>query len=63
MSDQDWTDYEKTAIYIADVITTAIKDVAKKLEVPVEQLVEDLIPHQPFLVAKFVQKMSNFLTL
>ena len=61
MSDQDWTDYEKTAIYIADVIATTIEDVAKKLEVPVEQLVEDLIPHQPFLVAKMCSEDEQFL--
>ena len=61
MSDQDWTDYEKTAIYIADVITTTLEDIADRMEIPVEQLVEDLIPHQPFLVAKMCSEDDNFL--
>jgi len=61
MSDQDWTDYEMTAIYLADVITTTLEDIADKLEVPVEQLAEDLVPHQPFLVAKMCSDDDKFL--
>ena len=63
MSDQDWTDYEKVAIQIADIITTTLEDLADKLELPLEQLVEDLIPHQPFLVAKMCSEDDKFLNI
>ena len=61
MSERKWTDYEMTAIYIADIITTTLEDVSEKWKIPVEKLIEDLIPHQPFLVAKMCSEDDQFL--
>ena len=61
MSDQDWTDFEKSAIYLAEVITTTLEDIEDKLDVPIEKLVEDLVPHQPFIVAKMHSEDDKFL--
>lgn len=52
MSDNELTDKQYAALQLADVITSALEDISEELEVPVSILIEDLVPHQPFLVAK-----------
>ena len=52
MNDDELTDKELAAFQLADIITATLKDISEKLELPVSILIEDLVPHQPFLVAK-----------
>ena len=52
MSDNELTDKQYAALQLADVITSTLEDISNELEVPVSILIEDLVPHQPFLVAK-----------
>ena len=52
MSDNELTDKQYAALQLADVITSTLEDISNELEVPVSILIEDLGPHQPFLVAK-----------
>lgn len=52
MSDNNLTDKEFAAFQLADVITSTLRDISEKLEIPVSILIGDLVPHQPFLVAK-----------
>ncbi len=52
MKIKDITNTQNAAIYLADKITTILEELSVELEVPVSILMEDLVPHQPFLVAK-----------
>ena len=46
------TNTQNAALYLADKITTTLEELSAELDVPVSILIEDLVPHQPFLVAK-----------
>ena len=46
------TNTQNAALYLADKITTTLEELSAELDVPVSILMEDLVPHQPFLVAK-----------
>ena len=52
MKIKDITNTQNGALYLADKITTTLEELSVELEVPVSILMEDLVPHQPFLVAK-----------
>ena len=52
MKIKDITNTQNAALYLADKITTTLEELSVELEVPVSILMEDLVPHQPFLVAK-----------
>ena len=52
MSDNGLTANQYAAFQLADVIISTLADISKELEVPVSILIEDLVLHQPFLVAK-----------
>ena len=46
------TNTQNAALYLADKITTTLEELSVELQVPVSILMEDLVPNQPFLVAK-----------
>ena len=46
------TNTQNAALYLADKITTTLEELSVELEVPVSIFMEDLVPNQPFLVAK-----------
>ena len=46
------TNTQNAAIYLADKITTILEELSVELDIPVSILMEDLVPHQPFLIAK-----------
>lgn len=52
MKIKDITNTQNAALYLADKITATLEELSVELEVPVSILMEDLVPHQPFLVAK-----------
>ena len=52
MKIKDITNTQNGALYLADKITATLEELSVELEVPVPILMEDLVPHQPFLVAK-----------
>jgi hypothetical protein len=52
MKIKDITNTQNAALYLADKITATLEELSVELEVPVSILREDLVPHQPFLVAK-----------
>ena len=43
---------QNAALFLAERITTALEELSDELAIPVSILIEDLVPHQPFLVAK-----------
>ena len=46
------TNTQNAAIYLADKITMVLEELSVELDIPVSILMEDLVPHQPFLIAK-----------
>ena len=52
MTKKPLTEIQTAALRLAKVSTAELLEIGEDLEVPVSILIEDLVPHQPFLVAK-----------
>ena len=52
MTKKPLTEIQTAALRLAKVITAELLEIGEDLEVPVSILIEDLVPHQPFIVAQ-----------
>ena len=52
MTNKPLTEIQTAALRLAKVITAELLEIGEDLEVPVSILIEDLVPHQPFIVAQ-----------
>ena len=52
MTKKPLTEIQTAALRLAKAITVELQEIGEDLEVPVSILIEDLVPHQPFIVAQ-----------
>ena len=56
MTKKPLTEIQTAALRLAKAITIELQEIGEDLEVPVSILIEDLVPHQPFIVAQMWTK-------
>ena len=52
MTKKPLTEIQTAALRLAKAITIELQEIGEDLEVPVSILIEDLVPHHPFIVAQ-----------